>query len=150
MSARTIGAAALLVAICGAGLVAAEPAVGWRGDGSGRLWTRGHQATGRASRMSFGNRTAGRSISSPIVVGDFVFSLAHPSELVCLDGGDGHIVWQRGHIYADVFGEPKAKKIEEDHRLAGEIEQQLQDLKKTTERQGAAGPRHCGPGSAAA
>jgi hypothetical protein len=127
--------------MCGAGVVvAAEPTVGWRGAGSGRYpdvrppidWSTEQNIVWKTELQA-------ESISSPIVVGDSVFSLAHPSELLCLDAGDGHIVWQRGHTYADVFGEPTANKIKEDHRQAGEIEQQLKDLKEQLKDKGQAG-----------
>src|SRR5688500_2702976 len=132
MCVRAIGGVVLLVAMCASGVVAAaEPTVGWRGGGSGRFPdARPPSEWSSEQNVVWKTELRGESISSPIVVGDTVFSLAHPSELLCLDARDGHIVWQRGHTYAEVFGEPEANKIEEDHRQAGEIEQQLMDLKK--------------------
>ena len=37
----------------------------------------------------------GRSTSTPILVGDRLFVLAEPDELLCLDKGSGRVLWSR-------------------------------------------------------
>ncbi|MEI7834705.1 MAG: PQQ-binding-like beta-propeller repeat protein [bacterium] len=106
---RTMFIAALLVllslsafaanAILGAADFLPTPAqpVGWRGDGSGHF----PGATppkafdlGKKEGIAWSTAMPGPSFSSPIVVGDRVFTMADPHWLICCDAATGEIRWK--------------------------------------------------------
>ena len=70
--------------------------VGWRTDTTGRYpdadppvkWSAGEN-------VAWKTKLPGKSPSTPIIVGDRIFTTAHPCVLVCLDKQSGKILWQK-------------------------------------------------------
>jgi outer membrane protein assembly factor BamB len=120
--------------------LAAEPAVGWRFDGSGRYeaaeppreWSAEKNVLWKSSPL-------GRSISTPVVLSNRVFTTADPAELVCLRSSDGQVLWQRSHTYADALGMEKADQIAADHRQAEALRKEVYELHREREERKKAG-----------
>ena len=127
---RGVSAGLLLAALLSPAAVG-EQAVGWRNDGSG------HFADARPPRtwspeenVAWKTAMPDRSLASPIVVGERVFVLSEPAELICLNAGDGAIAWQKSHGYGDVFDQEKTAKIELDLAAARKLREQIDALHK--------------------
>jgi outer membrane protein assembly factor BamB len=95
---RTIRASALIVAGWLASCsVAAEP-VGWRNDGTGRFptatppseWSGGKNVVWKVA-------LPGPSYAAPVVVGDRLFVVSDPAELLCVRRSDGEVLWRKGN-----------------------------------------------------
>ena len=82
-------------------LPSAEHPVGWRGDGSGcypgakppTVWYQ--KANGESKNILWKTKLFCYSWSTPIVVGDKIFTFSDPYDLVCLDKNTGKIGWIR-------------------------------------------------------
>ena len=75
-----------------------ERPVGWRGDGSGHF----PGATvptefdlGKGHGVVWRTEMPGASVSSPIVVGDRVITVADPHWVICCDAATGTLLWQQ-------------------------------------------------------
>jgi outer membrane protein assembly factor BamB len=94
----------------GDGSEAPEPAagpagkvVGWRGDGTGHYpdanppttWTRNEK--GEKRNILWETKLPCYTWSTPIIVGDRIFTRAEPYDLICLDKMTGKILWIRSH-----------------------------------------------------
>jgi outer membrane protein assembly factor BamB len=120
--------------------LADEPSVGWRYDGSGRYpAAEPPRAWSAEKNVLWKSAPLGRAISSPVVVGDRVFSTADPAELICLRSSDGKVLWQRPHTYADALGAEKAAKIAADHRQAESLRKEMDQLRRDLEERKKAG-----------
>lgn len=111
------------------GVSHAAPPVGWRNDGTGRFLKATppiHWASDR--NIVWRVETPGRSLASPVVVGNRVFVTAEPAELVCYSTTDGKQLWQSSHRYTDAFGKAKGDLIEEDLAQARVLGQQVNEL----------------------
>ena len=77
--------------------------VGWRGDGTGHFpgatppttWSRSEK--GERKNILWEAKLPCYSWSTPIVVGDKVFTRSEPYDLICLDKYTGKILWVRSH-----------------------------------------------------
>lgn len=120
---------AVLVLIAGATAAGEELAVGWRngGDGHFQKTTPPHNWSAE-DNIAWKTPLPDRSLASPIVVGEHVFVLCEPAELICLNAGDGTIAWQKSHGYGDVFDHEKTAKIEADLAAARELRKQIDEL----------------------
>ncbi len=117
-----------VIVYCAASGFAAEN-VGWRGDGTGRFAAADPPQTwSPENHVVWKAELPGRSLASPIVVGDRVFVTANPTELLCFSAADGRLLWQRSHGYTDVFDDEKGQSIERDHERAREIQKQIGEL----------------------
>jgi outer membrane protein assembly factor BamB len=138
------GAVSLLAATA----FAAEPSIGWRYDGSGRYpaakppnaWSadKSHE-----QNVRWKSPPLGRSIASPVVVAERVFTTADPAELICLGSNDGQVLWQRPHTYAEALGAEQAAKIAAEHEQAAKLrkeadgfQRELDDRRKAGEKAG--------------
>ena len=122
----TLCAFTVLAAAC---VSSASPPVGWRNDGTGRFQTANPPVNWANDRnVLWRIDMPGRSLASPVVVGDRVFVTAEPAELVCFSTTDGEKLWQQSHQYIDVFGEVEGKRIEGDLALARDLEKEVNDL----------------------
>ncbi len=120
--------------------LAAEPAVGWRFDGSGRYEAADPPREWSAEKnVLWKSSPLGRSISTPVVLGDRVFTTADPAELVCLRSSDGQVLWQRSHAYADALGTEKADQIAAGHRQAEALRKEADELRREREERKKAG-----------
>jgi hypothetical protein len=80
-----------------------EHGVGWRGDGSGRYvgatppttWSRGEK--GEKKNIVWETKLPCYTFSTPIIVGDKIFTRSEPYDLICLDKKTGKILWIRSH-----------------------------------------------------
>ena len=83
---------------------------GFRGDGSGRFpdvvppleW-------GPGKNIRWTTKIGPNKYSAPVVVGDRIFLVAEPAELVCVDASDGRILWRKSNGYADLPGKVDGK-----------------------------------------
>jgi outer membrane protein assembly factor BamB len=82
--------------------------------------------------------------SSPIAVGDRVFTVAEPTRVLCLNANTGEILWQRELGYADSLSGKKAteararaQKLKQDEAELGRLQSQLIVLIREARRAGA-------------
>jgi outer membrane protein assembly factor BamB len=121
MDAATSRTAAVLVAgLFLASSVAAAP-IGWRSDGTGSY-------PGAAPPTEWGEKSVvwktqlpGKSYGSPVLVGDRLFVVSDPAELLCVSAADGKVLWQRSQSLEEILGAETAKTVTaEFHRLKAE------------------------------
>lgn len=102
---------------------------GWRNDGTGRFPNTNPPVNwSKDKNVSWKVELPGRSLASPVVVGERVFVTSDPAELICFSVSDGRLLWQKAHEYSDVFGENKGRKIEADLQLAQDVRKQREEL----------------------
>ena len=90
----------------------AQTPVGWRTDGTGRYPDATPPVEWSAEKnVLWKTKMPGRSFGSPIVIGQRIFVVSDPAELLCVDAKDGKILWQRSISVADMLGEEKAEQI---------------------------------------
>jgi hypothetical protein len=78
-----------------------EHPIGWRGDGTGcypganppTVWYQ--KASGESKNILWKTKLFCYSWSTPIIVGDKIFTLSDPYDLVCLDKNSGKLLWIR-------------------------------------------------------
>jgi outer membrane protein assembly factor BamB/Ca2+-binding EF-hand superfamily protein len=90
--------AALLLLLCLAVSqpLGAEPPVGWRNDGSGRFPTATPPSEWSGEKnVVWKVELPGAAFGSPIVVGDRLFVVSDPAELLCIRRSDGKILWRK-------------------------------------------------------
>ena len=93
----------------------AAPPVGWRNNGSGKFPKANPPINWASDRnVLWRVEMSGRSLASPIIVGNRVFVTVEPAELVCFSTKDGKKLWQRSQQYGDLFEKAKADRIEND------------------------------------
>ena len=93
---------AVLLAVIGQ-LRAADIVVGWRGDGTGRYpdatppteWYL--KESGESKNILWKTKLPCYSWSTPIIVGDRIFTRSEPYDLICLDKNTGKLLWIRSH-----------------------------------------------------
>lgn len=86
--------------------------VGWRNDGTGRFtdvtppteWAEDKNVVWKV-------KLPGRSQGSPILVGERLFVVSDPAELVCVNAADGKVLWRHSNDLEDLYGADKAKEI---------------------------------------
>jgi outer membrane protein assembly factor BamB len=91
----------------------AEPAdpIGWRGDGSGRYPSATPPLEWSETKNVLWKTAIGPNrYSSPIVVGDRVFVTADPARLVCVNAGDGRILWDKSNDFAELPSPPPTEE----------------------------------------
>ncbi|MEI8242684.1 MAG: PQQ-binding-like beta-propeller repeat protein, partial [bacterium] len=71
---------------------AVQPA-GWRGDGTGQHPSATPPLGWSDTSNVAWKATVGGSYSSPVVVGDRVMVTAEPDRVLCLNVGDGKVLW---------------------------------------------------------
>ncbi len=105
-----------LLACCALQAFAAEPdkVVGWRGDGTGHYpdatppttWSRNEK--GEKKNILWETKLPCYTWSTPIIVGDKVFTRSEPYDLICLNKLTGKLLWIRSHpAYITVTAEEK-------------------------------------------
>jgi outer membrane protein assembly factor BamB len=93
----------LLVALTTAASVRGQTPTGWRGDGSGRFPGADPVLTWSPKKnVVWKVELPGGSPASPVLVGDRLFVLSDPAVLLCVQASTGKILWQRGHLAADL------------------------------------------------
>ena len=100
---RTALAVWLAVACAGASAAEKERVVGWRGDGTGHypdatpptVWYQ--KANGDSTNILWKTKLPCYTWSTPIIVGDRIFTLSEPYDLICLNKMTGKILWIRSH-----------------------------------------------------
>lgn len=112
-------------------LATAGPPVGWRNDGTGKFQSANPpSAWGADKNIAWRVQLTGRSLASPVVVGERVFVMAEPAELVCLSATNGEVLWKRSHQYVDVFGIAEGERIEKDLAQARKLQDQANQLNR--------------------
>ena len=95
------------------GAAAGADETGWRADGSGRYPDATPPTTWSATEnILWKTPLPGQGFGSPIVVGNRVFVVSHPADLLCVGANDGKILWRRTATAADVLGQEKARDLE--------------------------------------
>jgi outer membrane protein assembly factor BamB/Ca2+-binding EF-hand superfamily protein len=92
--------AALLFLLCWAisQPLPAEAPVGWRNDGSGRFPAATPPSEWSSDRnVLWKVALPGPSYGSPIVVGDHLFVMSDPGDLLCVRRADGQVVWRKAN-----------------------------------------------------
>jgi outer membrane protein assembly factor BamB len=102
---------ALLLGVFAAPLLSAG-SVGWRSDGTGQY----KNATpptrwAEDKNVVWKIKLPGRSQGSPVLVGDRLFVVSDPAELMCVKTEDGEIVWRRSNGLEELYDADKAKEI---------------------------------------
>src|SRR5579864_7989500 len=80
-----------------------EKVVGWRGDGTGHYpdanppttWSRTED--GQKKNIAWETKLPCYTWSTPIIVGDKIFTRSEPYDLICLNKMDGKVLWIRSH-----------------------------------------------------
>ncbi|MDA1017801.1 MAG: PQQ-binding-like beta-propeller repeat protein [Planctomycetota bacterium] len=109
----------------------AAPPVGWRNDGTGKFLAATPPINWATdSNIVWRIETSGRSLASPVVVGNQVFVTAEPAELLCFSTKDGKQLWQQSHQYIEVFGKTEGDRIEKDLAQARDLGKQVNDLQR--------------------
>jgi outer membrane protein assembly factor BamB len=103
MRKTTFAGLLVLIASGMVGPVAAEPPVGWRNDGSGAFPTAKPPSEWSSEKNVLWKVTLpGNSYGTPVVVGDNLYVVSDPAELLCISRKDGSIVWKKS--FSDVKG----------------------------------------------
>lgn len=122
--------------------------VGWRTDGTG-CYPDGDPPIQWAEdkNVLWKTKLPGHSFGSPILIGDRIFVVSDPAELICVDAADGKILWQRSHTLQDLYSPDQAKKIttefdrlkaekrrlQKEYDLAKDDKEKREELKKQLE-----------------
>jgi outer membrane protein assembly factor BamB len=86
--------------------------IGWRGDGTGRfpgatpptVWAKDKNIIWHTAQIE----RWPKPVSTPVIVGDRIFIVTEPSDLVCIDKLTGVVQWIRSNNYFDAM--PDAEK----------------------------------------
>lgn len=98
-----------LIALIVIGLPATAAIVGWRTDGTGRYpdadppttWSKSENVVWKRKLPAFSNAT-------PVIVGNRIFVCSEPSTIICVNAGNGKILWQQTNTYEDLQKAPEA------------------------------------------
>jgi outer membrane protein assembly factor BamB len=120
-------AAALLSALF-LGEASPKAPVGWRTDGTGH-YTGVTPPTewGESTNIRWKIKLPGPSQGSPILVGEHLFVVSDPAELLCVNAADGEILWRRSSALEDLYGAAKAKQIKADYDRLRTARHKLED-----------------------
>jgi hypothetical protein len=121
---------------------AAKAPVGWRTDGTG-CYTSVEPPTewAESKNVLWKTKLPGRSQSSPILVGDKLFVVCDPAEVLCVNAADGKVEWRRSNGLEELYDADKVKEITaeyarlkaERHRLEHEHNKAKDDKEKQKE-----------------
>jgi outer membrane protein assembly factor BamB len=104
--------AAMLLGLCFAATAAAESPVGWRSDASGCfLDVTPPTRWSPTENVVWKTEMPGRSFGSPVVVGDCIFVVSDPAELLCVAAADGKILWSRTNSASEAIGHDRAQQV---------------------------------------
>ena len=97
------------------GVQAAEPdqACGWRGDGTGLYPKAAPPLTwdGETKKnILWSVKTGAGKFTSPIVMGDKIFAVSEPSQLICLEARSGKVLWQKPNGFSELPAKVEEKK----------------------------------------
>jgi len=110
---RIVLTAICMVGVCAAAL-AADPRIGFRGDGTGSFPDANPPVKWSATEnVVWKTPMPGRCNGSPIVVGERVFTCSEPGMLLCVSAADGKILWSDMVTFFDTAAEddPEAAAI---------------------------------------
>src|SRR5579862_4875624 len=87
---------------------ASADGIGWRTDGSGCYpnaeppleWSTSTHVVWKTPLPGYG-------VSHPVLLGERVFTCSEPATLLCLNRGDGRILWQKSCDYSELNLEPE-------------------------------------------
>jgi len=99
-----------------------ETPVGFRGNGTGRFpeatppteWSRSKNVLWKTPMPNW-------SHSDPVVVGEYVFTTAEPTTLVCVRRTDGKVLWQKTHDLEDTLPADRRAQAKKDLLTAERI-----------------------------
>ncbi len=96
--------------------VGAQAPVGWRHDGTGKFpKANPPREWSKESNVLWKVRLPGPSNGSPIVVGERLFVVSDPAELLCIRAADGKVLWQQANTPVEAFGAARAKEMADQH-----------------------------------
>jgi outer membrane protein assembly factor BamB len=108
---RTTGALLGHLLLCSA--LTAAP-VGWRTDGTGAYPDAVPPTDWGDDHVVWKTKLPGNAFGSPILVGDRVFVVSDPAEVLCLNRADGKVLWQKSHALEDLHDAETARKLTAD------------------------------------
>jgi outer membrane protein assembly factor BamB len=110
----------------------AAETIGWRTDGTGTYPGAVPPTDWGEKNVVWKTKLPGQSYGSPILVGDRIFVVSDPAELLCLSAADGKVLWQRSQSLEDVLGADTGKKVvAEFARLKAEQDRLRRERDKT-------------------
>jgi glucose dehydrogenase len=120
---------AAFVLFCTTSCLSAGDFVGWRNDGTGRF-PNATPPTKWSSEENILWKTPlpGKGYASPIVVGERLFVVSEPADVICINASDGKVIWQVSLSMSDVIGKEEAAKINESYQ---ELTRQEKVLRKS-------------------
>lgn len=90
----------------------AQDVIGWRTDTTGRFLDADPPTEWSAEKnVIWKTKMPNWTNSSPLIVGDRIFTNAEPSLLVCVDANNGEILWWRSNTYFDMLRPEEADKV---------------------------------------
>lgn len=112
-----------------------QSSIGWRSDGSGRYPTADPPVRwSQEENIVWQTSLPGRGYGSPIVVGDRVFVVSEPAELLCMRCSDGEILWQRSQTSVALLGAELAGQAEREYAALNKqkslLRRQQQELRR--------------------
>jgi len=115
----------LLLCTC----LACADGVGWRTDGTGRYPDSAPVIEWAAdTNIVWATELPATANSTPVVVGDRICVTAEPASLLCLDRGDGAILWQAANEYTDIAPPEQLADMEQKQ---AEYDQLLKEIGQT-------------------
>ncbi len=110
--------------------IAVAATVGWRGDGTGAFpAARPVAEWSEAKNIRWKTPLPNWSNASPIVVGERVFVLSEPQELVCVSRDDGRILWRRADDHLDlILSDEEAARVRQLWQNEIDFERHLNEL----------------------
>ncbi|OGV70790.1 MAG: hypothetical protein A3K19_19125 [Lentisphaerae bacterium RIFOXYB12_FULL_65_16] len=125
-----------VVAVCLATPVLLQAqAVGWRTDGTGR-YPAAQPVTewAKDTNILWATPLPGSGNAIPVLAGDRIFTTVEPSTVVCVNAGDGVILWAKTNSYEDVLGAEASEQIRQAAVLNRDVQKAEQEVNKLKEQ----------------
>ena len=112
--------------------VVAGVSVGWRTDGTGRyLKATPPTEWSQEKNVLWSTSMPGKGNATPVIIGNKLFVCSEPDQLLCINLGDGAILWQKENSIAGIASPEEQEEMKTAVRELARIEGKLKPLKKT-------------------
>ncbi len=119
----------LAISVCGS--VISQSPIGFRTDGTGRYPDADPPLHWGTDKNVVWNIKLPRSNAIPVILGEKLFTCAEPCALLCIDKGNGKILWQGESRFDEIpLTETEKAQFEVERRQAEQLNEQLSDLNK--------------------
>ncbi len=116
--------------------------VGYRNDGTG-VYPDAHPPTRWSAEENVVWKTElpfngphQHNLSSPLIVGDRIFVVTDPAELVCIDRKTGGVLWQKSNGYEQAMTDDEYAAVQRDWARVDEIEKEKSEIYKKAREAG--------------